>query len=1312
MQHPSTHNVVEAGQVTGPVVQANQIGQVVGQMIVHQGQPGPAPTATEDAWVTRVRDSSVWEHVPGSRSGDAAREQVAAVAAALAALRDEAGQELADDPWQDPGCALRFLERIEWVLGEPGQGPALDLYPAEAAAFVLTPLLARVHDLRAAVEQLAVAPWRLGPWDESAGRPVERGAFDAFTDGHSLLVQRALLRPAAQAPIGWWLFHRWLVQREAYGGTDAVAGLLDAVGAPAEALGDALSPLRVSRLLHGLRRGPDVCNPEYLEALPADDRLRGPGHQRIRDRRLALLTALALAATAEMAALPDIVVEHLGIPHPVDLPALRRTLEESSWGGSHDLPVLRADCAHEAVVEGLRVCCARMDELLHGVHRTVRDRITVPMPALPGRLSADGVVPAGGAFTGWASFRLDERRVRGLLMGIQLYKDRDLAVRELYQNALDACRYRRARTAYLDRTHAAASYTYEGEIRFEQDVDDDGREYLECRDNGIGMGEAELRGVFSNAGARFAEQPDFKEERAAWARLDPPVPFFPNSRFGIGVLSYFMLADEIRVTTCRMGPSGEPGPVLQVSIFGPGHLFRIVRVADRGAEPGTTVRLYLREAGEDGEERAGWSSPDVLARVLGIAEFPTVAAHGERTETWEPGVLHPRDAPSGEQFGLDAHGDLLPWTGAPDGAQVIWCDHGGALLVDGLVVHPAVRGDVLSTQPAGLVGAVVNLSGPYAPERLSADRAEVLDDLRGVVRGLLTGAVGELVEDKKSLLTFDWLCGVSAFSMPAADLVAEACIETGRGLRNGSNILDSARTGCLPSDISFVPNVLRFYNHSTPATDAHYMFVPDHIRLWRMLAHGSDRMLGELINLCPELAEVGPVLPALPSDHALLTLRLHSPTPKEDEVTLLVNAAAAQARSPRAVASRAARLGLHTIPPDLFPDMVVHPVGVAETTTAVRATVAARSEPVTVAWLLRVAEAAGMPVEEAADHWGPDRVPEAVRRAAVAAQGDHVLRTVLSEEGAEWFETGAELHPGHLAAAARAAGVDVLDLCWRLTACGLTADGRGLTSPLAVLAKLLSEDLTGEGPWLSRAEPVPPLHVLLAADRLKITPGEARGWYARLGFTPPSPFPEVIMPNDSRLLEDYSEDDGFYHPPLRPGAPIPFTQLLANVAHVGLGLEGLTRRLRDFGVDVEPMGGRFTALDEELFTEHGPLPWYGVRSNEVIPFAHVMAAARTLLVPPRDIAVRLVTHGLSVSCLDLPEGLTHATALMLLEADDDALLDCADTVDLDDLLERARRMHEPLTRVRDWLLQLGIDVVDPVEAVRAAIPLIPLRDQP
>ncbi|MFI6280367.1 ATP-binding protein [Streptomyces sp. NPDC050988] len=1316
MQHPNSHNMVGDCTVAGSVV---QIGSVDRLMIQQATSAERSASATEDGWAAHARGSSVWEHVPESRDTARYRELAASAATRLAVLRDEAEPTVAEDPWQEPGFAPRFAERIEWLLGEPGNGTALDLYPAEAALLVLTPYLYRVHALQTAVRRLDVRPWTLEPVADAGGS--ERNSFEAFAHEHGLLVQRALLRRESENPIGWWLFHRWLVRQDAYGDDGSVVRLLRAIGEPADALGDALDATRVSRLLHGLRRGPDVCNPEYLDALPVDDRLRGPGHQRVRDQRLVLVTALAYAVSVEMTALPDIVAEHLGIPHPVDLSRLRSTLEGSSWGGAPDLPVLRADCAHEAVIEGLRAHTARADELLHTVSRTVRVRINQPMPALPSRLSCDGVRPSDGAFTAWAGFRLDERRIRDLLMGVQLYKDRDLAVRELYQNALDACRYRRARTEYLDRSDSAASYTYEGRVSFDQDTDDEGRAYLECHDNGIGMGEAELRGVFSNAGARFAEQPDFMEERAAWGRLDPPVAFHPNSRFGIGVLSYFMLADEIRVTTCRMGPTGTPGPVLEVSIFGPGHLFRIVRVAERGDEPGTVVRIYLRPGEERSEEEgSAWSCTDVLSRLLGIAEFPTVARHGSDVLHWTPGELSGRTRPDGELFGLDAAGVQVPWPDAPAGAQVIWCGHGGDLLVDGLVVQPAARGDVLSSQPSGLTGVVVNLSGAFSPERLSADRSQVLDDLRHTVRELLTGALECLVSDGASILDFPWLCDVAHGSMATADLIAKKCISTGHRLRGGKSFFDTARTGFLPMDAHLIRRDLVPYSSQQPNpllkdTSA----VPDHVFLWRLLAHRPHQTVNQLAELCPEITLVASVLPALPSDHHLLAMGLRMDDYPQDRHERLTAAALTLGTTPREVALRSARLGLHDLPSEAFPDVPVSPGTVKKLVRNAQRETAARRRTVTVSSLVREAANTGATVGDTADLWRERGVvvPDEVYVTAAAVERDEVLLAHLSQDRVSWLVPGTPVHCADIVSTALELGITVPDLCDRLVRCGLEADGTHLpTEPTEELAALLREALGYLGhdvePGLSHTEPVPPLHVLLAAEELQLTPAEAVEWYEQLGFLPPKPFPDEIEPTDERLVTDHSDDYGGIEAPLRPGGPVNYTHLLYTASELDMTVWDVAARLREFGLDIPLQEPRsFSALDPELFTEDGPLSWFGVTTSEGMPFAHVLAAARRLLTSPEEIAARLTAHGIQLSCSKLPEGLSYPNALMLLSTNEEDMLLSADQhVSFQNLLSRAQLMHEPIERVHLWLTELGLSVDDPVEVIRTALPLVPLAD--
>ncbi|PIM66010.1 hypothetical protein CTU88_45615, partial [Streptomyces sp. JV178] len=118
-----------------------------------------------------------------------------------------------------------------------------------------------------------------------------------------------------------------------------------------------------------------------------------------------------------------------------------------------------------------------------GADETLTPRLTMTQ-----RASAEGVEAALGdddrpKFESYGKFQVDPRRVQELLMGDQLYRSPGLAIRELYQNALDACRYRRARTQFLaTRPEGRARDDWEGRIRFEQGVGPDGRPYLLCED--------------------------------------------------------------------------------------------------------------------------------------------------------------------------------------------------------------------------------------------------------------------------------------------------------------------------------------------------------------------------------------------------------------------------------------------------------------------------------------------------------------------------------------------------------------------------------------------------------------------------------------------------------------------------------------------------------------------------------------------------------------------------------------------------------------------------------------------------------------
>ncbi|AXE84019.1 hypothetical protein [Streptomyces sp. Go-475] len=363
-------------------------------------------------------------------------------------------------------------------------------------------------------------------------------------------------------------------------------------------------------------------------------------------------------------------------------------------------------------------------------------------------------------------YRLNDESVRELLMGTHLYQDRGVAIRELYQNALDALRYRTARYEYL-RRRTGSSVRWQGGIEFVQGVDDRGRAFLDCVDNGIGMGEEELRTCFSRVGVRFASQPEFVRETSEWERCNPPVRMHPTSRFGIGVLSYFMLADEIEVTTCRMDQRGAAGPVMKLTVLGSGQTARISRVQAQGRAPGTRVRLFIRD------EQNTPSCVDVLERLLCIADYTTTARHGTRSAVWEPHEWTRQMAPH-HAHALNVRGRLMRTLKG----QVVWCESGGALLVDGLLVQPSVRHGLLADShgPNGLHGAVINLSGPSAPA-LSVDRKHIQDDVSTKVGFLVASAARELVSTRPDFVTDAWLDSLHGHSPRLAAIVKQAVSE-------------------------------------------------------------------------------------------------------------------------------------------------------------------------------------------------------------------------------------------------------------------------------------------------------------------------------------------------------------------------------------------------------------------------------------------------------------------------------------------------------------------------------------------------------
>lgn len=124
-------------------------------------------------------------------------------------------------------------------------------------------------------------------------------------------------------------------------------------------------------------------------------------------------------------------------------------------------------------------------------------------------------------------FEIDQAKILDLLTGHTLYNNSNVVVRELVQNSIDAVRLQ----------YSAKNSRELGEIDVRWDS---ARAELVIQDNGTGMTQEIVENHLLKVGSSRYQDTKFRE-----AHPD----FSPISRFGIGVLSAFMVADSVEITT-------------------------------------------------------------------------------------------------------------------------------------------------------------------------------------------------------------------------------------------------------------------------------------------------------------------------------------------------------------------------------------------------------------------------------------------------------------------------------------------------------------------------------------------------------------------------------------------------------------------------------------------------------------------------------------------------------------------------------------------------------------------------------------------
>jgi molecular chaperone HtpG len=197
----------------------------------------------------------------------------------------------------------------------------------------------------------------------------------------------------------------------------------------------------------------------------------------------------------------------------------------------------------------------------------------------PWRYIDQSFIETRGFLSDQFEFTLDQARILDLLTGHTLYNDTSVVLRELVQNSIDAIRFQRSVLG------AKAKDSYSGEVRIRWDSR---TRVLEVWDDGTGMTQTIIERHLLKVGASRYQDPKFKE-------LHPD--FSPISRFGIGVLSTFMIADSVEIITCHP----EEPQVRQLSLRSV-HGKYLIRLLDKEADAvarslaphGTLVRLRVR----------------------------------------------------------------------------------------------------------------------------------------------------------------------------------------------------------------------------------------------------------------------------------------------------------------------------------------------------------------------------------------------------------------------------------------------------------------------------------------------------------------------------------------------------------------------------------------------------------------------------------------------------------------------------------------------------------------------------------------------
>jgi len=226
-----------------------------------------------------------------------------------------------------------------------------------------------------------------------------------------------------------------------------------------------------------------------------------------------------------------------------------------------------------AALEDLRIFCEEQLKGCNNLLARMNDpRHKLDIYHIEWRVAARGFEPES------IQFEFDRGRMFEILSDEIYQGDTYVFLRELFQNSIDAIRMRRE---VLKRKGINPDGI--GEITVNVEHQDNGDAVVTWRDDGIGMDKYIIRNYLAVAGRSYYQSADFEREGL---KIDP------ISKFGVGILSCFMVADRIEIETYKDPYMSHEVP-LKIIIPTVQRQFRIEQLHRESARVGSTVRVFV-----------------------------------------------------------------------------------------------------------------------------------------------------------------------------------------------------------------------------------------------------------------------------------------------------------------------------------------------------------------------------------------------------------------------------------------------------------------------------------------------------------------------------------------------------------------------------------------------------------------------------------------------------------------------------------------------------------------------------------------------